>query len=164
MTSVFFFFEKPKIAFWMLSHCFKHLSLTFSHTYPPQCVTVIWHDLASSRRRASTSVRQTISACTEHAVTAVTPSSQERWSLLWDARTTPSALSAVCAGMQAAWQIKHTCNRLSVHTVLSILSIWNKTCTSFTQLCFCNQPILFSLHSQLCLFFIVFFTVYSLKH
>lgn len=84
----------------------------FSHFFlSPQCVTVIWLDLASSRRRASTFVRPTISACTVHAVTAVTASSQERWSLLWDARTTPSALSAVSAGTRVH---KHTHN---VHTV-----------------------------------------------
>lgn len=43
-----------------------------------------------------------------HAVTAVTPSSREKWSLLWDARTTPSALSAVFAGMYIPSQNTHT--------------------------------------------------------
>lgn len=39
-----------------------------------------------------------------HGATAVTASSQERWSLRWDARTTPSALFAVSAGTQAPLQ------------------------------------------------------------
>lgn len=116
-----FFKRKPKIAFnignicWrphpqVISICFSVLSvLIFSHLVSPQCVTVIWRVLASSRRRASTSVRQTISVCTVHAATAVTASSQERWSLLWDARTTPSALSAASAGKHTHSQ---THNRL----------------------------------------------------
>lgn len=97
----FFLDKKPKIAFLISTGC-TICSLIFFpiffHAFSPQCVTVIWHSLVSSRRRVSTSARQTISACTARAATAVTASSQERWSPLWDARTTPSALSAVFAG------------------------------------------------------------------
>lgn len=93
--------------------------LTFSHLFPPQCVTVIWLDPASSRRRASTSVRQTISVCTAHAATAATASSQEKWFPLWDARTTPSALSVVSAGTRA-----HTHTQQARHFLLWRLQVY----------------------------------------
>lgn len=68
--------------------------------FSPQCAAVIWHGLASSRRRASTSAQQTTSVCTARAAIAVTALSQEKWSLLLAAHTIPSASSAACAGIQ----------------------------------------------------------------
>ena len=103
LLTVLFFHMIFKII-WQVSACafvfWVSWFLTFSHLFSPQCVTVIWHDLASSRRKESTSARQTISGSTVHAATAVTASLQERWSPLWDAHTTPCALSAVSAGTQ----------------------------------------------------------------
>lgn len=80
-----------------------------SNRYPfsPQCAAVIWRGLASSRRRASTSARQTTSVCMAHAAIAVTALSQERWSLLLAAHTIPSASSAACAGIQKLTQKSH---------------------------------------------------------
>lgn len=74
------------------------MRLLSSRLFSPQCVAVIWLDLASFRRRASTFAQLTISVYTALAATAVTTLSRERWSLLWDERTTPSASSAVSAG------------------------------------------------------------------
>lgn len=60
-----------------------------------------------------------------HAVTAVTPSSREKWSLLWDARTTPSALSAVFAGMYIPSQ--------NTHTILQVCILMMFMCTQKTK-------------------------------
>lgn len=91
------FFLLNIFAFYILVFEQPDFSFVF-HMISLQCVIVIWLDLASSRRRVNTSVQQTISVCTAHAATAVTASSQERWSLLWGARTIQSVLSAVSAG------------------------------------------------------------------
>lgn len=99
-----------------LFSCQKHaggryfiLSYSSSNRYPfsPQCAAVIWRGLASSRRRASTSARQTTSVCTARAAIAVTALSQERWSLLLAAHTIPSASSAASAGIQKLTQKSH---------------------------------------------------------
>lgn len=102
-----FYGWKPKIAF-LISVGYFISFLVFSHLFSLQCVTVIWRDPGSSRRRASTSVRRTTSVYMAHGATAVKASSQERWSPLWDARTTLSALSAVCAGTEAPWYGTHS--------------------------------------------------------
>lgn len=119
----------------------KLLSLTFSLPFFRQCVTVTWHDLASSRRRASTSVQQTISVCTVHAVTAATASSQERWSLLWDALTTPSALSAVSAGTHAHAQA--TTDSQCYTYKLTVLHINGQHDNIFSEIQWCHFIIQF---------------------
>lgn len=85
----------------------RYFILMNRYPFSPQCAAVIWHGLASSRRRASTSALQTTSVCMVRAAIAVTALSQERWSLLLAAHTIPSASSAACAGIQKVTQKSH---------------------------------------------------------
>lgn len=147
----------PKIAF-LKSTGYSISYLIFSHPLSPQCVTVIWRDPAFSRRRASTSVRQTISVCMVHGATAVTASSQERWSPLWDARTIPSALSAVSAGTHAPLYNTHSTDKYS-GTLLQWYKLYDGAeshkgniriillCVFQTRNCYC--PLVYEVHLRL---------------